>query len=75
MIEDAHREKRYLDVMNWLSAVDSVIDQEAAARVQNEYPTTGWWILQDKKIKAWTDSKLSLIPMLWMNGIPGAGMM
>lgn len=74
MAEDANRQKRYLDVMNWLSAADSVIDQEAAARVRSEVPSTGQWILQDAKVKAWVDPNSSLIPILWMNGIPGAGM-
>ncbi|KAH9212710.1 hypothetical protein DL95DRAFT_508617 [Leptodontidium sp. 2 PMI_412] len=71
--EEAHREKRYLDVLNWLSAADSIIDQEAALKVRKDLPMTGQWILRDPKVKTWLDPTSSLVTTLWMNGIPGAG--
>ncbi|KAH8594339.1 hypothetical protein B0O99DRAFT_574078 [Bisporella sp. PMI_857] len=73
MIEDDRRRRRHLDVINWLSAVDPRLDQEAARAIWQEYPASGQWLLVNEKMKAWMDSNSSLIPMLWMNGIPGAG--
>jgi hypothetical protein len=73
IIEVNAQKKRRLDVVNWLAAVDSVLDQEAAAAIRDEYPTTGKWILQDIKIRNWMDPSNSMVPIMWMNGIPGAG--
>jgi hypothetical protein len=73
IIEENAQKKTRLDVINWLSAVDSILDQESSATVRHEYPSTGKWILHDVKIKTWMDPKNSMIPIMWMNGIPGAG--
>jgi hypothetical protein len=73
MIEDDRRKKRHLDVVNWLSATNSILDQEAAVAIRQEYPASGQWLLEDRKIKAWMDPNNSLVPILWMKGIPGAG--
>jgi hypothetical protein len=72
MEEDAQKKSR-LEVVNWLAAVDSVLDQEISAAIRDEYPSTGKWILQDIKIKSWMDPNNSMVPIMWMNGIPGAG--
>ena len=73
IIEENAQKKRRLDVINWLAAVNSVLDQEASAAVRNEYPSTGKWILQDINIRSWMDPNNSMVPIMWMNGIPGAG--
>lgn len=73
IIEENAQKKRRLDVINWLSAVDSILDQEDSATVRHEYPSTGKWILHNVKIKSWMDPKNSMIPIMWINGIPGAG--
>ena len=72
-IEEAERKRQLILVMNWLSAADSILDQEAAASVRRDYPPTGRWILEDPKIKAWCEPSNSVVPIVWINGIPGAG--
>jgi hypothetical protein len=73
IIEENAQKKRRLDVVNWLAAVDSVLDQEASAAVRNEYPSSGKWILRDIKIRNWMDPNNAMVQIMWMNGIPGAG--
>ena len=73
MTEDNRRMRTQLDVINWISAVDSILDQEAAMAIRQDHPTSGQWLLDDKKMRAWMDPSSSLIQFLWMNGIPGAG--
>jgi hypothetical protein len=73
-IEDAQRKSRHLEVMNWLQAVETILDHEAAINVCREYPSSGRWLLRDSKIKTWMDPSKYLISSLWMNGMPGAGM-
>jgi hypothetical protein len=60
-------------VVNWLSAADAILDQEASAAMRSEYPAAGRWVFEDPKMKAWADPVNSVVPILWMNGIPGAG--
>jgi hypothetical protein len=45
MAEKKHSEERYLEVLNWLSAPDTVLDQEAAATIRKEHPSTGMFII------------------------------
>jgi hypothetical protein len=62
-----------LDVVNWLSSTDASLDQEVFIEKQREYPGTGMWILNNSEFKAWHDPENPLTPMLWLHGIPGAG--
>lgn len=73
MIEEARNQQRRLDVVTWLCAVDPILDHEAAVNTRVMYPSSGKWLLQDNKIKSWLDHKNASSPLLWMNGIPGAG--
>jgi hypothetical protein len=73
LIEETTQKKKRLDVVSWLAAVDSVLDQGSAAAIWREYPSTGKWILQDPKIKIWMDPSNPMVPIMWLNGIPGAG--
>lgn len=60
-------------VINWLSAADASLDQEAFASARQDIPDSGRWILGEPKIKDWLDPKDSSVPIFWLNGIPGAG--
>ncbi|KAJ8062489.1 hypothetical protein OCU04_009019 [Sclerotinia nivalis] len=70
--EERHRSRR-LALLNWLAATNSKLDQESAAAMRSDYPASGNWILHESRMKSWLDLRQSTIPILWMNGIPGAG--
>lgn len=72
-LEEGQRKTRHLEVIGWLSAPNEVLDQEAAVKVRSDNPSSGKWLLQDSKMKAWMDTNNSIVPSLWMNGKPGAG--
>jgi len=59
---------------SWLSAASSDVDQENAAKVREDYPNTGRWLLKQDLVRSWCDPRSSSIPLLWLNGKPGAGM-
>lgn len=65
-------------MMNWLMSMDIndhvILDQETAMGMRQDYPSTGRWIFSEPKVKAWMDPSNAVLPILWMNGIPGAGM-
>ena len=73
-IEMADRQNKRITVTNWLSAADARLDQEVSASIRCDNPSTGLWVLQDDKMKPWLDPNNQMSPMLWMNGMPGAGM-
>ena len=62
-----------LAVVNWLSAADAHDDQDAFAAIRHDIPDTGRWILEESKIKDWLDPSQSSVPIIWLNGKPGAG--
>jgi len=72
-LEKEQRRVQTLAVVNWLSAADASLDQQAYAETRLIIPTSGHWILQQEKIKAWLDPTDNLVPIFWLSGIPGAG--
>ena len=72
-MEEAERDKRMLSVINWLSPADVDHDQEALVAVRQEHPGSGLWLFANDQVKTWIDPDSSLVPCLWLNGIPGAG--
>lgn len=57
----------------WLAAANFGADQETYARIRHEYTGTGEWLLQKNRFRSWFDPNFCSTPLLWMNGIPGAG--
>jgi hypothetical protein len=72
-IEEIGRENQRLAVINWLSSADAHLDQEASAAARRDYPRACRWILEKPEIRAWYDPDDSLVRLVWVNGIPGAG--
>lgn len=66
--------ERIRDVHNWLRAANVDIDQDSHVQVREGYPGTGRWLLETTLFKEWFDPRFPTIPpLLWLNGIPGAG--
>ncbi|KAI1355972.1 putative zinc finger protein [Xylaria sp. FL0043] len=66
--------QRTRDVHNWLRATNVEIDQDTHTKARAEYPGTGRWLLETVFFQEWFDPKFPTIPpLLWLNGIPGAG--
>lgn len=73
MIKKTVSEQRYLSVIAWLSGINPTIDHEAALAARIGYPSTGRWLLQERQLLTWLNPNNSLVPIIWMNGIPGVG--
>jgi len=75
---DRERE-RYFTVQQWILGEQCIaggtnsLDHEAACEVRKEHQGTGTWILKHNKILHWKDTDFPKYPILWLNGIPGAG--
>ncbi|KAI1113983.1 putative zinc finger protein [Nemania sp. NC0429] len=66
--------QRIRQVHNWLRATDVEVDQHDHAKARSEYPGTGRWLLDTTAFKEWFNPQYPTIPpLLWLNGIPGAG--
>ncbi|KAM7213295.1 hypothetical protein V8F06_011306 [Rhypophila decipiens] len=48
-------------------------DQLNCARAKSDSPGSGQWLLKHGQFKDWYDPVYCLKPLLWLNGIPGAG--
>jgi hypothetical protein len=60
-------------VLNWLGATNQIDDQEKGAAIRAEFPASGKWLLKQDQFKAWFDRDFCSAPLLWLNGMPGAG--
>jgi hypothetical protein len=68
-------EKRQrIAVTEWLDCAKSQLDQLDAKAVREAYPQSGRWLLDRPQMKAWLDLQSEEKPLLWIRGIPGAGM-
>ncbi|CAI7641662.1 unnamed protein product [Penicillium glandicola] len=66
--------RRLRTVFNWLRAADVDGNQYNLTQTRADYPGTGRWLLDHQAFKDWFDPNYPKIPpLLWMNGIPGAG--
>jgi len=70
---EARRQQRDR-VRAWLSPEDMMADQEHHVKLRRGYPGTGDWILRKNLVMAWLDPSTNVNPILWVTGIPGAGM-
>ena len=72
-LREAEDLRRRSAVQDWLSAANTELDQEIKSSVRTEYPGVCRWILDHKNVQAWCGSTPRSSPLLWVNGIPGAG--
>ncbi|KAE9372535.1 hypothetical protein N431DRAFT_536388 [Stipitochalara longipes BDJ] len=70
-LEQNHMKR--IAVINWLSAADADDDQVAFSAARQDIPDTGRWILDQPNIKTWLDPRQDTVPIVWLNGKPGAG--
>lgn len=61
----------YRAVQAWLGNMDVEADHETIARVRQDSPEAGTWLLCHPLFQAWQDATNDAL--LWLNGIPGAG--
>ena len=73
-IAEAENDRKLRGIHMWLRATSFVNDQDEFSKLRAEYPGTGRWLLDNPKFKEWFEPTCqSIPPVLWLNGIPGAG--
>jgi hypothetical protein len=71
-LREEERDKRHIRVQQWLGAVNS--DTRHTDVLKLRHPRTGEWLLSNVRFRNWYNLYHCLDPLLWLNGIPGAGM-
>ena len=71
----AERLRRLLAVTEKINASSTLTDHEALTELRQEYPASGRWILQHPFFRNWKDFTCPNADLLWINGIPGAGIL
>ncbi|KAF4413455.1 Vegetative incompatibility protein HET-E-1 [Colletotrichum fructicola] len=61
------------ELVLWLKGANTQNDHDRLLRIREEFPTTGVWLLSKPEFKGWFERYTSRPPMLWLNGVPGAG--
>ena len=74
-IAEAEKKRRSLAVTDKIRPPNTRIDQDKAKETRQEYPESGKWILQNAFLRDWMDLHCPDVPLLWVNGIPGAGIL
>ena len=74
-LKDVEKSRRLNTVGVWLSAASASVDQEMYSKKRRKYPWSGRWLLNDNRFQAWFDPEACATPLLWVNGIPGAGVL
>ena len=69
----AERLRRLLAVTEKINPPSTLRDHEAFTELRQEYPASGRWILQHRFFRNWKDFRFPHTDLLWINGIPGAG--
>jgi hypothetical protein len=70
----ARKDNQRIAVRTWLSARNVQLDHDGYTGVREAYPSTGLWVLQKTAIVAWHDNEHPSGSLVWIHGIPGAGM-
>jgi hypothetical protein len=74
--EEAEMNRKYLGVLEWFSAAQSTVqDHQTFRDIRSKYAGSGDWILKDEKVQNWMGLDIPVTSVLWLNGIPGAGML
>ena len=72
-IAKAENLRRDLAVTEKIHPPNTLSDHEVTIETRHEYPESGRWILRHPSLRDWMDFRCPEIPVLWVNGIPGAG--
>jgi hypothetical protein len=71
-VRKAERDRQRDRIQHWLGSVDSDARHEDATKLR--FTDTGTWLLEDHRFKQWFDPDHCVDPLLWLNGMPGAGL-
>ncbi|KAI0595286.1 hypothetical protein F4775DRAFT_569708 [Biscogniauxia sp. FL1348] len=72
-LQEDFTRRRWPEVHRWLAAYNSKLEQRNCNKAKEDCPGTGQWLLDDHRFKDWYDPIYCSTPLLWLNGIPGAG--
>lgn len=73
-IEKAESQKKYLAVMEWTTCSKNMADHKSFGETRRDYLGSANWILSHDKVQNWIGNTTPVSSILWMNGIPGAGL-
>jgi hypothetical protein len=74
--EEDDRNKKYFAVLNWFCAAQSTAsDHDNFRAARSPCSRSGEWILKHEKVQNWRELDPPISSILWINGIPGAGML
>ncbi|ETS83638.1 hypothetical protein PFICI_05514 [Pestalotiopsis fici W106-1] len=73
LMDQSAQSNRFCEVMEWLSPFLPDGLQDSYKEISSICPDAGRWLLEHPKVKDWLLPQYCTTPLLWLNGIPGAG--
>ncbi|CAI6332799.1 unnamed protein product [Periconia digitata] len=67
----AELDRRRTIVQQWLGSTAAQTRHDS--HIMARHPCTGDWLFRDPRFQKWFDFDYCIDPILWLNGIPGAG--
>lgn len=72
--EKDERERNQAEVQKWLAAPSPTHEHEQACGKRKDAEHSGDWLFQKSQVKDWKEKDTPESSILWLHGIPGAGM-
>jgi len=72
--ELSRHKDEYVQVCGWIAPPPVTVYHDKAYQVHLDHRDTGSWILKEDRLQHWMNDDLPRRSVLWMHGIPGAGM-
>jgi hypothetical protein len=73
-LEEAERQEKFKTVMEWVLGAETNLDHKSACDARHECPGSGSWLLKNPELENWKTADTPISAILWLKGIPGAGM-
>lgn len=72
--ERTEHDRQLMVVTDKINPINITVDQENVSSHWLKGQSFGLWLLENSKMKTWLDPTHIEEPLLWIKGIPGAGM-
>ena len=73
--EVERKRERKIEVLQWVAAATMSDLHESFRQTRRSCPGSGQWIIDRERLRHWKDSDTPNNSVLWLHGIPGAGVL
>lgn len=72
-VETVESRRQWTEIKQWLASDSGMQNHEDICDARRDNPKSGAWLLRHPRYVAWRSDDVPQMPVLWLNGILGAG--